>query len=312
MAIVNKLLPNYLANLANNATIGLFFNQIGTMNTFESSATITFVGDGTAGEAAAAFLGPDMAGQDVNVIIGSAGSYSEADVLRKNYRLSSAEGFDSTIAALSADSYAAPFFAEPLTETTTPQDVAATGERLLAALSYGRTPVTPERQRQIISQAVNMAGEVARDDSRNLDGLSLGRLVVSSLMKEHRLAGLSRGKDAQTAIDEASALMDTRGRVIIDSLVPHDATVHDGQKRLYGKEALAYHADHEDTSAFELMPVEPFHDGPANPSALDAIAGSDEIITVSETSNTPLYIKGITEAVAALRQEKEAALELVA
>jgi uncharacterized cofD-like protein len=277
--------------------------------------TLTFIGGGTTGETAAGFLDaveaglvPGIDSVHVNAIVGSQDSGSRTGDLREWYRLHAVGDYRRTISAL-GDSYAAPLFEKRFGEDATPEDVAQTGEELLTALSYSGTTVLPERRQEIIEKSIALSQDIMKREGKKLAGLTIGHLVVASLMQEHRLSASAGGKgqNVQTALDETSALMAARGRVIADSLVPHDLEMQDGQTRIFGEANIDNHTImHPDDVRLKVVPVEPFTSVPASPTALEAITASEAVIIgpgSAYTSNIPpLLADGMPKAL----QEAEA------
>lgn len=155
-----------------------------------------------------------------------------------------------------------------------------------------------------------MARDIMKRDDKKLHGLTLGHLVVASLMLEHRMEG--KGKNVQTALDEASALMATRGRVIADSLVPHDLVMRDGNQQVYGEHLIDRHIiQNPDDVAVWVSPSDSLStiSVPANPVALEAIAASDVIVVgpgSEYTSNIPPFLaEGMPEAMQAREDDQQ-------
>lgn len=278
------------------------------MNSIEQQPQIpifTFIGGGTTGETAAGFLEAVNAGlipgineAEVNAVVGSADNGSRSGDLSKRYRLHSPGDFRRSISALSANTYAAPVFERRFCEADTPDDVFAAGEELLAALSYSDTPVTGARAKEIVGNAYILSHDIMEHEDKKLKGVSIGHLVVASLMIEHRLEG--KGKNVQTALDEAAAFMAVRGRVIADSLVPHNLEMLDAAEHIYGEEAIDNHEiQHPDNIKVWVSPAEPFSSVPANPAALDAITRASRVFSGPGslyTSNiAPLLVDGLSE-----------------
>lgn len=280
------------------------------MNTLETSPTpvITFIGGGTTGETAAGFkdaveagLVPGLDSVEVNVIVGSQDSGSRTGDLRKLKRIHAPGDYRRSISALSANSYAAPIFEHRFGEDATADDVAQAGEALLTALSYSDSSVSSERGAEIIRNTVALGQEVIEKDDKKLKGMSLGHLAIAALMVEHRTEG--KGKNVQTALDEASAFMVTRGRVIADSLVPHDLEMRDGPTHLFGEDVIDNHViENPDDVEVWVTPTDMFSSVPVNPAAADAVreATSTVIGPGSEyTSNIPaLLVDGMPEVMA--------------
>lgn len=268
--------------------------------------TFTFIGGGTAGETAAGFLDAVETGMidgvesaSVNVIVGSADNGSRSGDLSKRYRIHSPGDFRRSISSLSANSYAAPLFERRFGEYDTPDDVYDTGEQLLAALSYSDTGISTERAREIIGNAYILSQDIMLREDKKLKGLSIGHLVVASLMIEHRQEG--KDKTVQTALDETSDFMAARGRVIADSLVPHDLEMLDGTEHISGEEAIDNHEIQNPGNVYVwVSPREPFSELPANPAAVDAVTDATRVYSGPGslyTSNiAPLLVDGMREA----------------
>ncbi|MDB5181351.1 MAG: hypothetical protein JWP13_114 [Candidatus Saccharibacteria bacterium] len=273
----------------------------------------TFIGGGTTGETAAGFLNaveanlvPGVKNAEVITVVSSGDSGKRTGDLRKHYRIHAVGDFRRSISALSDNSYAAPLFESRFDENATADDVAAAGERLLAAISYSDTSVSEGRGKEIIDQAVSLSQDVIERDNKRLKGLSIGHMVVASLMIEHRLRG--NGNNVQTALDEASAFMGARGRVVADSLVPYDLEMRDGPIRLLGEAVIDQHViENPDDVDVWATPAEPFSNVPANPAALEAVQKASRVIigpgSIYTSDIPPLLVEGMAETMAEAEAE---------
>jgi uncharacterized cofD-like protein len=269
--------------------------------------TITVIGGGTTGETAAGFhaaieagLVPGIEGANINTIVTSADNGGASAYFLGRDRLCAPGDFRRTGSALSQSPRAAALSEHRFDAYATPVTVIDSGSELLEVLADAGTTIAPDRGREITDNAAMLSYDVMRRNDE-LTGMNLGNLVVAALMKEHRSKG--NGLNIQTALDEFSALMVTRGRIITDSLVPHDIVMQDGKTLVFGQSAIDAHtitSENPNDVRLWALAREPFDGVPANPAALEAIAESDIVVTspgsLYGSIIAPLLVEGMPKA----------------